>query len=82
MLGRMAGAAGSRAGAGSRVADLVGFTGVDFTRATGSTAMDFTPITLARSTAIDSAGEDSLADFTHILGGVITAPIRPGTTLT
>jgi hypothetical protein len=46
--------------------------------------MDFTAVdlTLAGSTAIDSAGGTSSVDFTHIRGGFITAPIRPATTPT
>jgi len=71
----MAGAAGSRAEAGSTTMD---FTAVDMTLATVITMAGSTAITMA----IDSAGGASSVDFTHIRGGGIIAPIRPATTLT
>jgi hypothetical protein len=57
---------------------------VDLTLA-GSTPITMagsTAITIAGSTAITIAGGASSVDFTHIRGGVITAPIRPATTPT
>jgi hypothetical protein len=61
---------------------LAGSTAITLAGSTAITLAGSTAITIAGSTAITIAGGASSVDFTHLRGGVITAPIRPATTPT